>query len=164
MVQQNLFGIDHNPSDVVLTPEWCAKDTVEWFKPTGKMLDPCKGEGAFHNLMPGSEWCEIREGKDFFEWTTPVDWIISNPPYTILRDWMKHSLKIADEIVYIVPVHKIFNAYGLLLEIKEYGGIKHIRYYGTGSVLKFPMGNAIGVVHFSKGYNGPIGISFYFPG
>ena len=30
-------------SDYVLTPEWCANDMMEYFAPTGTMLDPCRG-------------------------------------------------------------------------------------------------------------------------
>lgn len=30
-------------SDYVLTPEWCAKDMINFFNPSGKILDPCAG-------------------------------------------------------------------------------------------------------------------------
>ena len=32
--------------DVHYTPEHIAKDCIDWFKPSGKILDPCRGEGA----------------------------------------------------------------------------------------------------------------------
>jgi hypothetical protein len=161
-LQQTLFEREHDPSDVVYTPDWCANDMLEWFNPTGSILDPCKGGGAFYDQMPpGAEWCEIREGVDFFEWVKPVDWIISNPPYSNFREWLNHSFKVAQEIVYIVPVKNVFSAFGMVAEIRAYGGIKHIRYYGTGSKVNFPMGNAVGAVHFSRNYDGPIGVSFY---
>jgi hypothetical protein len=68
MMQETLFAREHDPSDVVYTPDWCASDMIDWFKPSGRVLDPCKGAGAFFDKMPdGAEWCEIREGRDFFE-------------------------------------------------------------------------------------------------
>ncbi len=56
------------PSDYVLTPEWCAKDIIEYFNPTGNLLDPCRGlNKVFHKLMPEkSDYCEIQEGINFF--------------------------------------------------------------------------------------------------
>ncbi len=81
-MQGTLFAREHDPSDVVYTPDWCAQDMLDWFKPCGRVLDPCKGAGAFFDKMPaGAEWCEIREGRDFFEWREPMNWIVSNPPY-----------------------------------------------------------------------------------
>ena len=64
-----------------MTPAWVAEDMVEYFSPNGLILEPCRGEGVFTNIMPTAEWCEVREGRDFFDWDKPVDWIISNPPY-----------------------------------------------------------------------------------
>lgn len=62
-----------HPNDVVLTPDKIAHDVVEHFRPSGRILDPCKGDGAFLKYMPGAEWCEVREGRSFFEWYDPVD-------------------------------------------------------------------------------------------
>lgn len=94
-------------SDVVLTPSDVAADVVRRFEPYGRILDPCKGEGAFTDHMPTAEWCEIREGSDFFEWREPVDWIVSNPPYSIFSKFMRHSMTVARNIVYVIPVNKV---------------------------------------------------------
>lgn len=42
-----------SPGDVVYTPDWCARDMVEWFKPSGRVLEPCKGDGAIYKYLPG---------------------------------------------------------------------------------------------------------------
>lgn len=131
------------------------------FKPCGKILEPCKGAGVFTDLLPDSDWCEINENKNFFEYNEKVDWIISNPPYSIMRKFILHSFKIADNIVYLIPVWKAFNAYGLVENTKKYGGIKEIYWYGTGSKLKFPMGNDIGAVYWKRDYTGPTYNNFY---
>jgi len=149
-------------SDVVYTPSWCAKDMVEHFKPSGVILDPCKGKGVFLGFLPpDTHWCEITEGKDFYDWKTPVDWLISNPPYSQTRVWLRHSYTIADNIVYLVPYRNITSGYGCLEEMREYGWMKHVRVYGTGGKLGFPMGNAIIALHIQRGYRGDTGFSFY---
>jgi len=160
----DLFGcLAVKPQDIVLTPDWVASDVVAHFRPAGRVLDPCKGEGAFLRHMPGAEWCEIREGRDFFCWTEPVDWIVSNPPYSCFRAWLRHSYAVAENIVYLVPVQKCVLGYGQVEEIAKGGMIKHIRWYGTGTRLGWMYGNAIGAVHFIRGYDGPQTWSFYTP-
>lgn len=140
-------------SDCVYTPSWVAKDMVAWFKPTGRILDPCRGLGAIHKELPAdANFCEIRQGLDFFAWTEHVDWIICNPPYTGFRKWFKHGFDVADHVVMLVPVWKAFSAHGLRLQLKDWGGIAEIRHYGIGTKLGFPMANAIGAVYFKRGH------------
>ena len=45
--QPQLLQIPLDPDDVVYTPDWVAKDMVEFFKPSGRILEPCKGDGVF---------------------------------------------------------------------------------------------------------------------
>src|SRR5688572_10647602 len=87
--------------DIVYTPDWMARDIVLHFSPDGECLDPCFGGGVFHKYLPaGSHWCEIEKGKDFYAWKKTVKWIISNPPYSHLLAWIRHSFSIAENIVY----------------------------------------------------------------
>lgn len=160
-MQPQLLLIQLNPNDAVYTPEWCAYDMVEWFKPMGRILEPCRGDGAFTRYLPTAEWCEISEGLDFFAWTEPVDWIISNPPYSLFKEWLEHSFYVAQDIVYLIPLNNFFRAFGQMESCRKYGWIKHIRVYGTGSKLGFPMGNAVGAMHFAKGYRGATSWSWY---
>lgn len=159
-MQYRLFDTPEYDADVVMTPEWCARDVVEHFQPTGRVLDPCKGDGAFLKYMPGADWCEIREGRDFYKWETPVDWIISNPPYNILREWMRHSMTLAENIVYLIPVTKVFNSFAAMQELYEWGGPVEVLVYGTGSRLGFPLGFAVGAVHFRRGYRDGMRVQF----
>lgn len=152
------------PEDVVYTPTWCAADIVSHFDPRGVVLDPCRGKGAFHDLLPeGSPWCEITEGVDFFDWSTPVDWVIGNPPYSLTRPWFRHSYSIAEHLVYLVPCRNVFSAAGFLTEIHEFGGFREIRLYGTGGKLGFPMGNAVAAFHVQRGWSGPCVFSMFEP-
>ena len=147
-------------ADVVLTPDDVAKDIVSRFAPYGKILDPCKGEGAFLQFMPGAEWCEVREGRDFFEYHEPVDWIVSNPPYSIFSQFLRHSFTIARNVVFLIPVNKIYNSDRMMREIWEWGGVPEIYVIGPGAALGFPIGFCIGAVHFQRGYRGSTLVSF----
>jgi DNA-binding XRE family transcriptional regulator len=69
--------------DVVYTPRVLAQSVVDHFKPSGTILEPCRGSGHFYDAFPPNTtklYCEIDEGLDFFDWHEPVDWIISKGP------------------------------------------------------------------------------------
>lgn len=160
----DLFGDSLvNRDDVVYTPDHVAKAVVERFKPSGRILDPCKGGGAFTRYMPGAEWCEIREGRCFYDWKEPVDWIVSNPPYSIFADFLRHSFTVAENIVYLIPVNKAFNSDKMMREIWSWGGVKTCLVIGGGGSLNFPIGFCIGAVHFVRGYRGGMDVEFYSP-
>ena len=148
--------------DVVFTPDWCAQDMVEHFAPSGRILEPCRGAGAFMRyLPPDADWCELTEGRDFFLWWERVDWIITNPPYSKTREFLKHAISVADNVCFLVPARNIFSGYGTVRETKDFGAMRAIRWYGTGGKLGFPMGNAIAAIHWQRGYVGPTEQSFY---
>lgn len=161
-MQNLLFPLEGNPKDVVYTPEWVAIDMIDFFKPTGKILDPCKGNGIFlKHLPPNTEWCEIREGRDFFNYHIKVDWIIGNPPYSMYAKWVYHSMQIAENFAYLFPCDKPFISYKMLRTLKNWGMLKHMRIYGMGTYLNFPVGFAVGAIHFQKGYKGDLSFSYY---
>lgn len=148
--------------DVVYTPPELASDIVSYFSPSGLCLDPCMGEGAFLNLLPdGSEWCEIEQGRDFYAWTRQVDWIVGNPPFSHLLAWIRHSFKVANDIVYIMPSHRVFASAEFLDDLFEWGGIVHIRRYNTGTQWGFTTGHALAAVHYRKDYRGDTSWSRY---
>jgi hypothetical protein len=149
------MSIALNAADVVYTPDDVARDVVEFFKPSGKILEPCSGDGAFLKYLPGADWCEIEKGRDFFACHEHYDWIVGNPPYSIWSDWMRHSFEIADNIVYVIPINKAFNSDKMMREIADYGGICSIYVIGNGGMLGFvEVGFAIGAIHFQRGYRG----------
>ncbi len=152
--------IDVEPSDIVLTPDDVAKHVVDYFKPYGRILDPCRGDGAFTQHMPAAQWCEVRDGRDFYDWTEQVDWIVSNPPYSIFSQFMRHSMKVARNIVYLIPVNKVFNSDRMMREVWAWGGVPEIHVIGPGSQLKFPIGFCIGAVHFQRDYRGSTQVTF----
>lgn len=150
-----------NRKDVVFTPDRFAADIVDYFKPSGRVLEPCKGDGAFLRYMPGAEWCEVREGRDFFAWTDRVDWIVTNPPYSTFRDFFRHAINVADNIVVLIPVAKHFTSWPIILMAKEHGGLRHLRYMGAGQDMGFPFGFPVAAHWYCRGWGGDISVSYY---
>ena len=135
---------------------------VDFFKPSGRILDPCKGDGIFLKyLPPETEWCEIEKGVDFFKWHSHVDWVFGNPPYSIFTKWMMHSMKIAKNICYLLPANKPFNSYKILESLHRWGGIKHMRVYGKSRIFNIDIGFPIAAIHFQRGYTGPMYTTIY---
>jgi len=160
--QPQLLHMALKEKDVVYTPDWMAEAMVKHFSPTGKILEPCSGDGVFLKYLPAdTEWCEIEKGRDFFAWHNQVDWIIGNPPYSIFNIWLRHSFTIAENIVYLIPLNKVFNDFGMLKDILSYGGIVECLAVGRGEKINFPMGYAVGAVHFQRGYKGKTDITMY---
>ena len=160
--QPQLLNIALNPTDVVYTPDWVAEDMVTYFNPWGHILEPCIGDGVFLKYLSGCvSWCEIEKGRDFFQWTEPVDWAIGNPPYAVAMNWIYHTMTITDNFVYLIPCNKPFNSAAALFRMKEWGEPRHMRVYSGGAALGFPIGFAIGAIHFQRNYHGGMTMSYY---
>ena len=161
IMQPSLFHVPVT-NDIVTTPPALAEDIVVHFNPSGICLDPCRGNGVFYTLLPrDSLWCEIEQNKDFYAFNSKVDWIIGNPPYSHYTAWLRHSLKIAKNIVYLMPVYKVFQSGNFLEDLFNWGGIFEIRRYGTGTQWGLPFGYALSAVHYQKKYDGPTNWSKY---
>ena len=161
VAQPQLLQMALDEKDIVYTPDWVARDMVEYFKPAGKILEPCIGEGAFIRQLPENTlWCEIRKGRDFFTWNETVDWIIGNPPYRLIKEWLQHSFCIANDIVYLMPMNSPFNSMERMRIILNWGGIKVIRAYGNGSLFGMDYGFAVGAFWFQRDYRGGTDINY----
>lgn len=160
--QLQLLKIALDPGDVVFTPDWAARDMVDYFRPSGRILEPCAGDGAFLRHLPeGTEWCEISHGTDFYAWQERVDWIIGNPPYRQFLKWTLHSMNIADNFAYLLPLDKPYISAKLIRKMRQWGEVKHMRFYGGGRELDFPMGFAVGAIHFQRNYHGGMTMSYF---
>lgn len=154
--QPNKSGIG-TANDVVMTPKSTAKYIVNHFNPTGLVLEPCRGTGAFYDQFPAEKaWCEISDGKDFFEWDTEVDWIITNPPFSIFDRFLEHAFSVSKNVVFFCPLNKVFKSMKIDRAIQNYGGIKEVIHMGGGGRHGFPFGFPVGCIHYEKGYDGPI--------
>lgn len=156
-VQPNRTGKATKNDEIMTKPE-TAKWIVDYFNPSGKILDPCRGEGAFYNAMDEKqrEWCEIKENKDFFDYEKFVNWIITNPPYSIFDNFLLHSFKVANNVVLFCPLQKVFKSKKLDQEIYKYGGVREVVNMGSGGQHGFPFGFVVGAIHYQRGYRGDI--------
>lgn len=121
-IQTLLFERIIEPSDVVYTRSDIAKNIVKSLNPKGICLDPCKGDGAFYNHLPNADYCELGEGKDFFDYNKKCNWIIGNPPYSIFFDFLQHSFELAENVSFLVPTNKIFQRQIVMDTINKWGG------------------------------------------
>jgi len=145
---------DYKSNDVVYTPRDLTQILIKHFKPDGKILEPCKGDGAFSDYM-NCDWCEISLGIDFFDYNNKVDWIITNPPWSLIRKFLQHSMSLSNNVCFLITINHLWTK-ARIRDIKEYGfGIKEILIFDTPK--SFPQsGFQVGMVHIQKGYNGNI--------
>lgn len=142
--------------DVVYTPRAMARDVVKHFRPSGVLLEPCKGDGNFLEAFPAdadARWCEIQQGSDFFDWYEPVDWIVSNPPWSEFRAFNLHAMGLAKNIVWVIPlVH--FSGRARIRDVRDAGfGLREILLLETPK--EWPQGGLqVAGVHLKSGYAG----------
>jgi hypothetical protein len=86
---------------VVYTPDDLAAGIVGHFRPAGRVCEPCKGGGAFLRAMPGADWFEIAEGRDFLTAAGRWDWIVTNPPWRELGPFLDKAMTCADNVVFL---------------------------------------------------------------
>lgn len=149
-------GTVSNNNDKCMTPLAIAKQLVDLLNlPENETyLDPFAGTNAFYDNLPvNKDWCEIDKGRDFFDYTKKVDWIVSNPPYSIFDSVLDHSFELADNVVYLVPLSKVFSAMGRIRKWIKYGNIKSI-WILSASKCGFPFGFPCAFVWWKKNYKG----------
>jgi hypothetical protein len=170
---------NYDSNDVVQTPRPLARALVEHFRPSGRILEPCRGEGAFFDLLPGADWCEILQGRDFLATRVPVaegceptgelpldddrpllahahyDWIVTNPPWSKIRPFLRRSMELADHVVFLLTINHMWTK-ARVRDVAEAGfGIKEIVLVDMPP--SFPQsGFQLGAVHMARGWTGDI--------
>lgn len=148
------------PNDRVMTPEKLTKYIISLYDlPEGAtILEPFRGTGNFYNHYPEhvvKDWCEIDEGRDFTDYEGHVDWIITNPPYSIYDLVMPKMMEVADNIVMLVPLSKVVSSLGRMRRIAIYGGVVSVHWLGAGR-CGFPFGFPACAIHIKKDYKGDV--------
>jgi hypothetical protein len=107
-------AIPKGGNDRIMTPPSLATAIVEHFNPDGySVLEPCQGDGAFTKALDqhGIKLvfaCEIDHGSDFLTWEAPVDWIVTNPPWSKFLAFLKHSMAVAHDVVFLAYANAWF--------------------------------------------------------
>lgn len=107
---------DQTPGDI------CRKiiTLFDWSKGE-RVLEPFSGDGNFYRNLPQhvrKDWCEIRRGRDFFDYSGPRPrTILTNPPFrdvangnNLVVPCLEGCLQLATHRVIYFVNHKVFNA------------------------------------------------------
>ncbi|WP_279482222.1 hypothetical protein [Aureimonas sp. SK2] len=111
MRHQPLPGTTGADTDLVYTPGSYADMAMRLLPLYGRVLDPARGRGAFFDRIPAHcepLWCEVAEGRNFYDWVERVDWVVTNPPWSEIRPFMAHAMTIADNVVFLVTANHAY--------------------------------------------------------
>jgi hypothetical protein len=150
---------NYKSDDVVQTPPALAERLVAHFRPQGKVLEPCRGAGHIWQTLPAdSFWCEIQEGRDFFQWQQSVDWIITNPPWSQIRPFLQHAMKLSDNVVFLLTINHLWTK-ARVRDVRDANfGMKEIVLIDMPR--NFPQsGFQLGAVHLERGWRSGITIT-----
>jgi len=149
MTSETSHSIKHRKTakDVWYTPIDVAKKHISLITHKGLWFDPFRGLGAYYNNFDNEkDWCEITDGKDFFEYKGKPDVICSNPPYSIIDKVIKKSIELKPIIISYLLLHgalttkrlEIFNnaGYGLVSIYIT----KVFSWYGMSEAYTFELG------------------------
>ena len=153
-----------NPRDVVNTPDELAKRIVGHFRPQirGRVLEPCDGGGAYTRAfayygIKNVTALEITRGSDFFEFHEHVNWVVTNPPWSMVRRFLKHAYEVSDNVVFLIPLCHVLSLRARIADMEEAGfGVKEVLLCPSPGHPWAPSGFQLGAVHLQRGYRGQI--------
>jgi hypothetical protein len=162
--------IPQTDSDIVYTSPALARRIVEYLNPQGFCVDPCRGRGAFYDALDpeNRDWCEIREGRDFLTWEfdRPVDWCITNPPFSdAYVDIAARAFSVAENVAFLVKLPVAIGTYARHRAWREAGhGLREIIYLPWAeaefltedNAQKAPEGFVLAVVWWQRGWQGEV--------
>lgn len=152
-------------NDVVYTPQDLADKIVKHFAPSGTVLEPSAGAGAFVKAIKKVTGrkpleCEIAKGVDFFDFHQKVDWIITNPPWSLARKFAIHSYELADNIVFLITLNHFTALKARFRDMEEAGfAIREIALVDTPPKPWPQSGFQLGAIHFQRGYKSKVGFT-----
>ena len=137
-------------NDVFITPLEVAKQQIQLhnINDNDLWLDPCRNnkEGSYFNNFPQNvkkDWCEILEGKDFFEYDRDIDIICGNPPYSVMDKWIKKTLQLnPKEFSLLIGIGNLTTRRIEIIENAGYGlskmkMLKIYNWYGMSCIVVF---------------------------
>jgi len=95
-----------HPEDFYITPPHAVKALLKREKFNGIGWEPACGNGAITKFFPGIKASDIRTdsdiagkgGIDFLTAYEKVDYIVTNPPFCLITEFIEHSLRCAKKV------------------------------------------------------------------
>lgn len=146
---------DYVSNDDIQTPTELAGRIVRYFRSRGRILEPCCGAGNFLKHLPGADWCEIKNGRDFLAYESRVDWIITNPPWSQIRPFLIKAFETAENIVFLMTINHAWTKARLRIARENAFSLKTIAL--TETPKAFPQsGFQLGAVHYQRHWEGTV--------
>ena len=134
-------------NDVFITPLDLAKKHIDMidYNEDDVWLDPCRNSGNYYNQYPtkNKDWCEILDGKDFFEYEGKIDISCSNPPYSLMDKWINKHIELKPRVIsFLIGIGNLTTRRIEILEKAGYGltklkMMKVYRWYGMSCIVVF---------------------------
>lgn len=99
----------------------------------------------------------MTRGSDFFAFHEKVDWLVTNPPWSLAKQFLQHSYEVADNIVFLITLHHVFDLRSRIADMEGAGfAIKEVLLCQTPGRPWPQSGFQLGVVHLQRSYRGTI--------
>ena len=108
-------GAVRNPRDFYATPEAAFKPLLPYLPVYRRFYEPACGDGRLvrwlrdsgrecdgADLEPQDPAFPIR---DFLKDTTPREFVITNPPFSIAEEFLKHALEFSPEVLFLLRLN-----------------------------------------------------------
>lgn len=147
---------NYRSNDDIQTPPSLAKALVAELSPKGAVLEPCAGDGAFLRALPADAlWCEIKRGADFLTWDRKVDWVITNPPWSQIRAFLRKSFEVADHVAFLMTINHAWTR--ARLRDARNAGFELRKIILVETPQSFPQsGFQLGMVVYERNWRGPV--------
>jgi len=149
-------------NDKVYTPDALAMKIVQTILSKHPELinavvcEPCAGKGAFVRALNACDKLavtfEIGDGADFMDFSGKVDWVVTNPPWSKIRDFLNKSMEVAHDIFFLAPIPNLMTK-ARLRDIHK-AGFHFAHMWLVDTPKEFPQsGFQLVVAHISDRYN-----------
>jgi len=109
-LSRQIAGKRLNDTDFYATPPWCYENLeIDWTQ-FSSAHEPCRGDGRIEYFLEEEvgipcTYSEIMEGRDFFDHTEKTDLILTNPPFSMAREFIDHSLSISNTCIMLLRIN-----------------------------------------------------------
>ncbi len=106
---------EREKNDFYPTPSIATEELLKRIRLDGVVWEPACGDGAISKILERELGYEIKStdlvdrgygigGVDFLKEFDDVDWIITNPPYSLATEFAKHSLECARNVALLLKI------------------------------------------------------------